>query len=107
MGALGRKIALLALHQAFWDIALDISWVVDQRGPALVLTAAMPLQAGWQLRHEHLMQGLPFEGILMDWGLRAAAHAMRGGPLQHVSPHQSYERYLTLQMQHPMLTLGS
>ena len=75
------------MYQAFWDIALDITWVQDQWGPALVLTAAIPLQAGWQLRHEQLMPGVPFEGILMDWGLRAAAHAMPGVPLLHASPH--------------------
>ncbi len=87
MGSLSHKIALLALYQAFWDIAVDISWVEDQQGPALFLTAAVPLQAGWQLRHEHPMQGVPFEGILLDWGLRAAAHVMHGVPLLHASPH--------------------
>ena len=80
-GALSHKVNLLAICQAFWDIALDLTWVEDQQGPALVLTAALPLQAGWQLRHEQLMQGSPFEAILMDWGLRAAAHAMQGVPL--------------------------
>ena len=107
MRALRHKIAPLALYQAFWDIFLDITWVEDQRGPALVLTAAMPLQAGWQLRHEHLMQGLPFEAILMDWGLRAAAHAMQGVPLLSPSPHQSYEYSLILQSYQSALTLGS
>ena len=58
MGAWSHKVALL--HQAFWDIAMDITWVEDQQGPALVLTAVMPLQAGWQLRHEQLMPGLAF-----------------------------------------------
>ena len=85
MGSLSHRIALLAMLQAFWDIALDITWVEDQRGPALVLTAATQLQAGWQLRHEQLMQGVPFEGILVDWGLRGAAHAMQGSPSLHAS----------------------
>ena len=79
-------MTLPAIYQAFRDIALDITWVDDQRGPALVLTTAMPLQAGWQLRHDQLMQGLPFEASLMDWGLRGAAHAMQGVTLLHASP---------------------
>ena len=107
VGAMSHQVSLLAICQAFWDIALDIAWAEDQRAPALVLTAAMPLQAGWQLRHEQLMRGLPFESILMDWGLRAAGHAKQGEALLHASPHQSYRRCLILRAYPPALTLSS
>ena len=107
VGALSHEVAVLAMYQAFWDSAVDIAWVEDERGPALVLTAAMPLQAGWQLRDEQLMGSLPFEGILMDWGLHAAAHAMQGVPLLQTLPHQSYTCCLILRAYPPALMLGS
>lgn len=64
--------------QAFRGIAIDIAWEDEQTGTTLVLTAATPLQAGWQLQQQPLMEGVSFEALLMEWGPSAAVHAMQG-----------------------------
>ena len=65
----------------FHGAAIDITWVPDEEhGDGLLLSAAAPLQAGWRLAREAVMDGALYQSLLLEWGPSAAAHALKGGP---------------------------
>ncbi|BDA40695.1 probable actin-histidine N-methyltransferase at N-terminal half [Coccomyxa sp. Obi] len=71
-GPSGCQTAILplicAVPKSLRDLVVDSRWEDTAEGPALVVSAALPLTAGLVLSHAPLLRNSEFESVLLNWG---------------------------------------
>ncbi|CAL8466995.1 g6531 [Coccomyxa elongata] len=59
---------ICAMPKSLRELVVDMRWEDTAEGPALVVSAVLPLTAGLVLSHAPLLHNSDFESVLLNWG---------------------------------------